>query len=70
MSFAKQFGVKASRRAWIYGCGITAFTGLTTAYSLNRDATRDVEAIQRHSQELVNFKPYLIEGKEAVEYPW
>jgi hypothetical protein len=70
MSFAKQFGVKASRRAWIYGWGLAAFGGLTTAYSLNRDASRDAAAIQRHSQELVNFKPYEIEGQEAVNYPW
>jgi len=70
MSFAKQFGVKASRRAWIYGCGLAAFGGLITAYNLNREASRDASAIQRHSQELVNFKPYEIEGKEAVEFPW
>jgi hypothetical protein len=70
MSFVKQFGVKASRRAWVYGWSIASFGGLVTAYSLNRDASRDADAIQKHSEDLVNFKPYEVQGREAVHYPW
>lgn len=70
MSFAKQFSFKASRRAIAYGLGLAAFGGLSVAYHLTREASRQDEALHRQSQHLSNFKTYELAGKEAVKYPW
>lgn len=69
-SFAKQVALKSSRRPWIYGFGLAAFGGLTTAYSLSKDASREDALLQSQSHNLVNFNPYKLEGKETYEFPW
>lgn len=70
MSFAKQFSFKSSKRALVYGLGLAAFGGLSTAYQLSREAARQEDALQKQGHLLSNFKVYELKGKEAVEYPW